>query len=349
MKYLNYVLTFIILILILRQIGGGVYGNQNFMVLLWLLLALILPLFLDLRKKVNNRYLFTYLTLILSVILIQPFIKQKPIYILFSTLALTIPFLLFLLKSKMSSNMKHRQHIQTLVSENKLKAAIASLMEGVKFSQQEDLKNNLVHLSGRLNYILTEKEKGMIRDDNFSIEQNKIRSTLSSYLEEYNESSNFQFKIHPEIQNGMAKKPVSPVNDDSDDNDISEIKKQNLKDAHFNVAVSFPGEKRQYVEEAVNALANLIGTKNIFYDRWYDSQLARPGIDVILQNIYNERTDLVVVFLCKEYNEKDWCGIEWRAIKDLINTKKGEKVMLLTFDYEKVDGLYASMHLLMEC
>jgi len=120
------------------------------------------------------------------------------------------------------------------------------------------------------------------------------------------------------------------------------MKKQNLKNAQFKVAVSFPGEKRTYVENTVDALAKRIGSENIFYDDWYKAQLAQTGIDTILQNVYNNQTELVVVFLCKEYNEKDWCKIEWRATKDLINTKESDKVMLLTFDYEKIDGLYIS-------
>lgn len=124
----------------------------------------------------------------------------------------------------------------------------------------------------------------------------------------------------------------------------SPFKQQNIsvQNVKFKVAVSFPGEKRTYVENTVNVLAELIGIKNIFYDNWYKAQLAQPGIDIILQNIYNKQTDLVVVFLCKEYNKKDWCGIEWRAIKDLINRKENNKIMLLTFDYGKIDGLYNS-------
>jgi len=274
---------------------------------------------------------------------IQPTTSLKSTYILLVILAIGIPFLIFLLKNKKDSKMKHKRHIHLLISKNKLKAALVSFMEGVKFSQQQDLENNLVQLSGRLNYILDEKQKGMIRDDNFNIEQNKIRSALSNYLEEYNESPNFQFNTDSEIQNTILKKPenksVSQINQDADDLGIAEIKKQNLKAAHFKVAVSFPGEKRDYVEETVNELAKIIGSKNIFYDKWYNAQLAGPDLDLKLQDIYKDKSDLVLLFFSKEYDSKTWCGIEWRAIRTIINQKQ-DKVMFLTFDFNEVSGTF---------
>ena len=30
------------------------------------------------------------------------------------------------------------------------------------------------------------------------------------------------------------------------------------------------------------------------------------------------QSELLVFFLCKEYQEKDWCGLEWRASRDLL-------------------------------
>lgn len=240
-----------------------------------------------------------------------------------------------------NKKMTHKEYIEVLINNNYLKIAISSLQEGVKFSQQKDLANNLILLSGRFKRNEDERNAGRLDIANYNTEHSRIGHAFLSYLKDYAESPNFQFTIDSEVQNlvNLEKKGESVPEPKKE---INNSKKQNLKNAHFKVAVSFPGEKRDYVEETVNELAKIIGSKNIFYDKWYDTQLARTGIDVILQNIYNKSTDLVVVFLCKAYNEKDWCGIEWRAIKDLINTKKGEKIMLLTFDYEKVDGLFTS-------
>jgi hypothetical protein len=45
-----------------------------------------------------------------------------------------------------------------------------------------------------------------------------------------------------------------------------------------------------------------------------------------------------VVFLCAEYAQKEWCGLEWRAIRDIIKTKRDDQVMFVRFDDCPVDG-----------
>ena len=35
----------------------------------------------------------------------------------------------------------------------------------------------------------------------------------------------------------------------------------------------------------------------VFYDRFHEAELARPNLDVYLQEIYHDRSRLVVVFL----------------------------------------------------
>ena len=116
---------------------------------------------------------------------------------------------------------------------------------------------------------------------------------------------------------------------------------KDISKINFSVSVSFPGEKREYVSNVVNNLKNKLGQDKIFYDFDYQSQLAQPNLDTILQNIYYKQSDLVVIFLCKEYNEKEWCGLEWRSIKDLIKSKQDKKIMLVRFDQTKIDGLFS--------
>ncbi len=86
----------------------------------------------------------------------------------------------------------------------------------------------------------------------------------------------------------------------------------------FDVALSFPGEVRPFVENIVEELEKNIGPNSYFYDNNYVSQLARPSLDTLLQDIYRNRSKLVVVFLCGDYQRKEWCGIEFRAIKEII-------------------------------
>jgi hypothetical protein len=112
-----------------------------------------------------------------------------------------------------------------------------------------------------------------------------------------------------------------------------------LGEVRFKVAVSFPGEKRRYVSRVVDALRGPLGKDAVFYDYDYQAQLARPNLDTLLQRVYRDRSDLIVVFLCRSYAEKEWCGLEWRAVRDIIKSKEDERVMFVRFDDAPVDGL----------
>lgn len=120
------------------------------------------------------------------------------------------------------------------------------------------------------------------------------------------------------------------------DRSISPIDQQ-----HFRVAVSFPGERRSYVAKVVNILQSELGKDAVFYDHTYQSQLARPNLDRLLQDIYRNRADLIVIFLCAEYQNKQWCGLEWRAIRELIKEGLDRKLMFVRFDDNRVDGVFS--------
>ena len=62
-------------------------------------------------------------------------------------------------------------------------------------------------------------------------------------------------------------------------------------------------------------------------------------MDTYLQGIYHDQSDAVVVFLCAEYEKKDWCGLEWRGIRDLIKQRR-EEIMLVRFDDAAVGGVF---------
>jgi hypothetical protein len=112
-----------------------------------------------------------------------------------------------------------------------------------------------------------------------------------------------------------------------------------LSNLRFKVAVSFPGEKRRYVSKVVDALRLPLGKDSVFYDFDYQAQLARPNVDTLLQKIYRDQSDLIVVFLCAEYAKKQWCGLEWRAVRDIIKSKQDDRVMFVRFDDAPIDGL----------
>ncbi|MES2694716.1 MAG: TIR domain-containing protein [Verrucomicrobiota bacterium] len=114
-----------------------------------------------------------------------------------------------------------------------------------------------------------------------------------------------------------------------------------IESLRFRVALSFPGERRPYVSKVAAILRKKLGRDSVFYDFDYQSQLARPNLDLLLQNIYRKQSHLLVVFLSCEYAKKDWCGLEWRAIRDIIKSREDDKIMFVRFDDTPIDGLFS--------
>lgn len=107
----------------------------------------------------------------------------------------------------------------------------------------------------------------------------------------------------------------------------------------FSVALSFPGEVRDTVEEVARELERLLGPDTYFYDRNYAGQLARPRMDQVLQSIYGKQSDLVVAFICEDYQKKEWCGVEFRAISEILLAREDDRIMYVRMDDGDVDGV----------
>ncbi|MFE0556497.1 toll/interleukin-1 receptor domain-containing protein [Paenibacillus sp. NPDC058910] len=108
----------------------------------------------------------------------------------------------------------------------------------------------------------------------------------------------------------------------------------------FDVSFTFAGESRYIVEQVVNELGKIRNMDCIFYDNNYISQLARPSLDILLQDIYRNRSKLIVVFLSEKYQEKKWCGLEFRAIREMIMEKAIDRIMYIRLDAGHVDGVF---------
>jgi hypothetical protein len=107
----------------------------------------------------------------------------------------------------------------------------------------------------------------------------------------------------------------------------------------FDVALSFPGETRPLVEKIAQELERRLGPNTYFYDNNYVSQLAQPSLDTLLQGVYS-RAKLDVVFLSTDYQKKDWCGVEFRAVKEIIFARENTRVMFVRTDDGVVEGVF---------
>jgi TIR domain len=114
-----------------------------------------------------------------------------------------------------------------------------------------------------------------------------------------------------------------------------------IADIKFKVALSFPGERRRFVDSIAGSLREALGADSVFYDLDYQAQLARPNLDTLLQDVYSKNSELIVVFLSAEYSSKEWCGLEWRAIREIIKQRRSEQLMLVRFDDSSIDGVFS--------
>jgi tetratricopeptide (TPR) repeat protein len=109
----------------------------------------------------------------------------------------------------------------------------------------------------------------------------------------------------------------------------------------FRIALSFAGEKREFVEQVADILAGRFGETEILYDMYHEAEFSRARLGRYLPKLYHEESDLVVAVFCRDYPRKQWCGLEWDAIFDLLKQRRESEVMLSRFDGATVEGLYS--------
>ncbi len=86
-------------------------------------------------------------------------------------------------------------------------------------------------------------------------------------------------------------------------------------DEKFLVAFSFAGEQRELVRTIAEATEQILGWGTVFYDEWYEGFLAGTSADLKLQEIYGERSEVVVMCPSAEYGKKSWTVAEWDSIR----------------------------------
>lgn len=109
----------------------------------------------------------------------------------------------------------------------------------------------------------------------------------------------------------------------------------------FHVALSFPGEYRAFVEQVAEHLAGYVGRDRVLYDKYYEAEFARPNLDTYLQGLYRNESELIAIFICADYERKEWCGLEWRALRAVLKHRQDGDLMPLRFDHSEISGLFS--------
>ena len=112
----------------------------------------------------------------------------------------------------------------------------------------------------------------------------------------------------------------------------------------YEVALSFSGEQRRYVEDVARALQSR-GIA-VFYDDFEKVILWGKNLAEYLQEVFERESSLAVMFISEEYVHKAWPRHERRAILSRAAEESREYILPVRFDDTQVPGLVGDVHYL---
>lgn len=105
----------------------------------------------------------------------------------------------------------------------------------------------------------------------------------------------------------------------------------------YDVALSFAGENRPYVEAVAHALRQK-GVA-VFYDRYEEGTMWGKNLYEHLQDVYFKKALYTVMFISKSYAEKIWTNHERQSAQARALEEKKEYVLPARFNDTEVPGL----------
>lgn len=109
----------------------------------------------------------------------------------------------------------------------------------------------------------------------------------------------------------------------------------------YDVALSFAGEDRPYVEEV--ALALRASGVNVFYDSFEKGKLWGKNLIDHLADVYQHRSRFVVMFVSQHYVAKAWPTHERQHAQARALVAKGEFILPARFDDTEVPGMTSTV------
>ncbi|MER7556789.1 TIR domain-containing protein [Nocardioides sp. NPDC126508] len=105
----------------------------------------------------------------------------------------------------------------------------------------------------------------------------------------------------------------------------------------FDIAVSFAGENRDYVERVVRGLdADAV---TVFYDGDYKAEIWGENLVDYLTEVYQHQARYVVVFVSAGYADKMWTNLERKSALARALAQRGPYVLPVRLDDAELSGL----------
>lgn len=113
-----------------------------------------------------------------------------------------------------------------------------------------------------------------------------------------------------------------------------------MTDREFDIALSFSGDHRAYVEEVAKGLHRR--GYRVFYDQYRRAELIGQELITYLQEVYGEKSATVAAFISEEWVSRPWPSHERESALShaLLATQRNVPFLLpLRFDSTPVPGL----------
>jgi hypothetical protein len=105
----------------------------------------------------------------------------------------------------------------------------------------------------------------------------------------------------------------------------------------YDVALSYAGEDREYVEEVASSLRKR-GVR-VFYDRYEEASLWGEDLGDRLAQVYGTGSRYVVVFVSEHYARRAWTNHERRHAEALATQGRRNRILPARFDATEIPGL----------
>jgi len=109
------------------------------------------------------------------------------------------------------------------------------------------------------------------------------------------------------------------------------------RNTDYDVALSFAGEDRSYVEMVAEQLT--ARGVSVFYDKYEQADLWGKDLYVHLIEVYRTKAQYTLMFISKDYKAKVWTNHERRAAQSRALEESREYILPVRFDDTEIPGI----------
>lgn len=113
--------------------------------------------------------------------------------------------------------------------------------------------------------------------------------------------------------------------------------KNRPKNPEYDVALSFAGEDREYVDKVASALKQR--KIKVFYDKFETVNLWGKNLYDHLNEVYANKSKYTVMFISENYKAKAWTNFERESAQERAFTDNREYILPIRFDNTEIPGM----------